>query len=922
MKYLAGTLFISLLVIALISSCDRTSSDRILASTQENTSSVSSSSQSVGDGRIKSNTAIHKIKENKIQAPFIGKRTGTRIFQSHPEDITSENYPEVIESFVFPNAELKDVIKAMSTDMNINIIMDPTIANKKISIISYSPITVAEAYQAFLSALAVHGLTVVPSGSFLKVVSKETALKSNIHVHTKSTPLKTDQFITQIIKLKHISADSLEKKIKPFIDSKSVQSMIFYEPSDIVIISDHGLNIERFQKIITALDIPTKEIMFKVLPIKHAGASDLSNIISNLLSGSMPSSTYSTFGKRGRGRGKYQIKQDGIKIQSLFHDERTNSIIVMGNKKGIQKVENLVAQLDYYKDPALAGGIFVYKVKHGTAKELATTLNAVIGKETSLRGTASVGKRSRLSRSSYRGRRSSTLSALPSARSMQEVDTARSFKDVRVIAESNTNSLLIVSNKYNYETILDILNKVDISRNQVFIKTIIMELNTDKNKDWKIANYFFPKDGKGLARMGYGLSDLSDLTSPSGATLMFPLSLILDKSLTGISAKQMTDINPLFLGKAMPGTAKVFSIPSLSSFVQFLQKNVGANILSTPQVMALDHQEAIVTINESIPVIGTLLQFGSGANSVPGANINYKNVETALKITPHINPDVSSVRLKIEQKIDSIIKEADLPAQVQDAAVSIKKRTIKTHIALKDRETAVLGGLVKESNIKNESKVPLLGDLPFIGWLFKNSKTSRKKSNLIVFITPRIIRSADEHQVILNSKLKERMNFIHRFVGDKDPYEHTTKQMIQNNKEPLHQNKETLHQTGTMPDESVIDSTEGIEYAEEEEESAEEKDTKEVVPSVDESSSLEGNEGDIGTISPPTQLNANEQKINIEQTSPTVTAEDSQKADEISSSTEEDKTGHSEQQENFNNDSDIKDSSGEVEEHILFPSSE
>ena len=919
MKYLAGTLFISLLVIALISSCDRTSSDRILASTQENTSSVSSSTQSVGDGRIKSNTATYNIKEDKIQAPFIGKRTGTRIFQSHPEDITSENYPEVIESFVFPNAELKDVIKAMSTDMNINIIMDPAIANKKISIISYSPITVAEAYQAFLSALAVHGLTVVPSGSFLKVVSKETALKSNIYVHTKSTPLKTDQFITQIIKLKHISADSLEKKIKPFIDSKSVQSMIFYEPSDMVIISDHGLNIERFQKIITALDIPTKEIMFKVIPIKHAGANDLSNIISSLLSGSMPSSTYSTFGKRGRGRGrgrgKYQIKQDGIKIQSLFHDERTNSIIVMGNKKGIQKVGNLVEQLDYYKDPALAGGIFVYKVKHGTAKELATTLNAVIGKETSLRGTASVGKRSRLSRSSYLGRRSGALSTLPSAHSMQEVDTARSFKDVRIIAESNTNSLLIVSNKYNYETILDILNKVDISRNQVFIKTIIMELNTDKNKNWKIANYFFPKDGKGLARMGYGLSDLSDLTSPSGATLMFPLSLILDKSLTGISAKQMTDINPLFLGKTMPpGAPKVFSIPSLSSFVQFLQKNVGANILSTPQVMALDHQEAIVTINENIPVIGTLLQFGSGANSVPGANINYKNVETALKITPHINPDVSSVRLKIEQKIDSIIKEANLPKQVQDAAVSIKKRTIKTHIALKDRETAVLGGLVKESNIKNESKVPLLGDLPFIGWLFKNSETSRKKSNLIVFITPRIIRSADEHQVILNSKLKERMNFIHRFVGDKDPYEHTTKQMIQNNKEPL-------HQTGTMPDESVIDSTEGIEYVEEEEESAEEKDTKEVVPSMDESSSLEGNEGDIGTISPPTQLNANEQKINIEQTSPTVTAEDSQKADEISSSTEEDKTGHSEQQENFNNGSDTKDRSGEIEEHILFPPS-
>lgn len=916
MKYLAWMLLIGLIVMALVSSCDRTSSDRILASTQESTHSISSPGTSTSKkAKVKNNSITRKMEAGKIQAPFIGKYTGKRIFRSRPEDITPENYPEVIESFVFPNADLKDVIKAMSTDMNINIIMDPTIANKKISIISYSPITVAEAYQAFLSALAVQGLTVVPSGSFLKVVSKEAALKSNVHVHTKSTPLKTDQFITQIIKLKHIGAASLEKKIKPFIDSKSVQSMIFYEPSDMVIISDHGLNIERFQKIITALDVPTKEVMFKVIPIKHAGAKELSNIISNLLSGSMRSSTYSGFGKRRSSGSGYQIKQDGIKIQSLFHDERTNSIIVMGNKKGIAKVENLVGQLDYYKDPALAGGIFVYKVKHGTAKGLAKTLNAVIGKETALRGTASTRGRSR---SNYRGRRAGTFSALPRVHSMQEVDTARSFKDVRIIAESNTNSLLIVSNKYNYETILDILNKVDISRNQVFIKTIIMELNTDKNRDWKIANYFFPKDGKGLARMGYGLSDLSDLTTAAGATLMFPLSVILDKSLTGIPANQITNINPLFLGKTIPSNTKgaaksaaqVFPIPSLSSFVQFLQKNVGANILSTPQVMALDHQEAIVTINENIPVIGTLLQYGSGVNAVPGANINYKKVETALKITPHINPDVSSVRLKIEQKIDSIIKKADLPQRVQDAAVSIKKRTIKTNIALKDRETAVLGGLVKESNIKDESKVPLLGDVPFIGWLFKNSRVNRKKSNLIVFITPRIIRSAGEHQAISNSKLKERMEFIHRFVGDKDPYEYTTKQMMQ-------QNKESLHPTDTMPGKSMQESVKGEEHVEEIRE--------ETVPPVDEPSPLEeyeptieNNNEDVKTTPSLAPLDSDEQKINVERTSPTTTEENNQTTDDMESTIKKESINNNNKKPEIPG-SDVEDTSGEVEEHILFP---
>ncbi len=775
-----------------VSSCSQQDGTRQPASTQkQNTTSNTTNTQSVPRAK----PIIRHNKQANNAKPFIGKHTGKRIFEARAENITPQNYPEVIESFVFPNADLKDVINTMNTDLNINIIMDPSIANKKISIISHSPITVAEAYQAFLSALSVHNLTVIPSGSFVKVVSKEKALKSNIEVNTRKKALKTDQFLTHIIKLKHITAESLERKIKPFIDSKAVQSMIFYEPSNMVIISDYGLNIQKFRKIITTLDVPNKETQFKVIPIKHAQADALSQIISNLLSGANQySSSYSSY-RRSKSR-SFKVQKSGINIQSLFHDDRTNSIIVMGNTLGIKKVENLVSELDYYKDPALAGGIFVYKVKHGTAKDLASTLNEVIGNSSTASSKSRRPSKIGLLQSKY----SSGRFGRSRMGSLHSVDTARAFKDVRIIAEENTNSLLIVSNKYNYETILGILNKVDISRNQVFIKTIIMELNTDKNRDWKIANYWFPKDGKGASRMGYGLNSLQDLTSFAGATLTFPLSLILPKSLQNRrSVEGITEIDPFYLGMSQsPNTTSetdnksdtnsktnAIPIPTLSSFVQFLQKNVGANILSTPQVMALDHQEAIVTINENIPVVGTLLTNNNNSNQT-GTNINYKDVETALKITPHINPDVSSVRLQIEQKIDSIIKGANVPKQVQNAAVSIKKRTIKTNIALKDKETAVLGGLVKESNTNNESKIPILGDLPFVGWLFKNSETHRKKSNLIVFITPQIIRSADEHQAILKSKLNERMDFIHRFIGDKDPYESTTKSMTHANKNNTH----------------------------------------------------------------------------------------------------------------------------------------
>ncbi len=714
---------------------------------------------------------------------FIGKNTGVEISKSKSEDITPENYPDIITSFVFPNAELKDVIKAMSTDLNINIIMDPTLASQKISIVSYSPITVAEAYQAFLSALAIHGLTVVRSGSFLKVIKKEDALKSNLRVHKGSKPINNDQFLTSIIKLKHIDAASLEARMKPFIDNKSATSIIFYPPSNSVIISDYGLNVNRIKKIIKSLDVPSQEFMFKVFHIKHAQAAKLKETINSLLPTGRHSST-PRWTRSSSSKTSYSSGKQPIDIKALSHDERTNSIIAMGNKEGLDKIQELIQKLDYYKDPELAGGIYVYKVKHAKAEELAKTLNELIGQESSTSSTQKAGGSSVpkiANKSSSRPR--------TTIRNLQNINTAQSFQDVRIIAEENTNSLLIISNKYNYETILGILKKVDISRNQVFVKSIIMELSTDRSNEWKMANYFFPEKGGGISRIGYGLSNLGDLASTSGgATLFFPLSLFFQKSTNilgqNISKNSTTDITPFASANFGSNLQNVLSgkkieVPTLSSFVKFLQRTVGANILSTPQVMALDNQQATVSIEEQIPVLGERTAQSSIVGQI-STSITPISVETALIITPHINPDVNSIRLEIEQKIGNVFKDASVPEELLKTNVAVKKRTIKTFITLKDKETAVLGGLVKETNSKTNSKIPILGDIPIIGWLFKNSTTDRKKSNLIVFITPHIIRSAEEHRTILSSKLKERMEFIRQFTGNKDPYKKLTEKMLNN----------------------------------------------------------------------------------------------------------------------------------------------
>ena len=755
---------------------------------------------------------------------LIGKKTGVEISKANPEDITPENYPTLVEKINHQNVALKDIIDSISKALNINIIMAAGVdVGKKISIVSYYPITVAEVYQAFLSALALHDMTMIRSGSFFKVINRQKAVKSNVKVYTGNQRINVDQFLTRVIKLKYIDAQSLETKMKPFIGSsaESPANVLFYAPTNTVVISDYSLNVEKLRKIIESLDTPTTEdIIFKVFPIEFAQASNLVTILEKLRSGIMrdkqkkkyrPNYKYSSGGSRSNTQSKLNITDTGqeVNIIAIADYERTNSIIVTGNQSGINKVKELIEQLDTEKKTG--GGIHVYKVKYGTATELAETINAVIGNATqSSSGTKA------------------NQANIPQVKSAGSINYARrsggsggaaqSFKDIRIIPEENTNSLIIVSNDINYKTIENLLDKVDISRNQVFVKAIIMEISAERANDWKIANYYLPQDAGGVSRIGYGLSSLGEMAAEKeGATLLFPLSLFLDlpgigtekNSIKGVtnSIKGVTNMKNLFqLTKPGANLPDVINLPSLSSFVTFLQKTVGATVLSTPQVIALDHKEATVSIIDEIPQVSESVTPTVGLSNINQVTSTKSiNVETELKFTPHINPSVNSIRMEITQKIDNVIKSTNVPSALQSTNLAVRKRKITTSITLKDRETAVLGGLVKETNSKTNAKIPLLGDLPLIGWLFKNSKIDRKKSNLIVFITPHIIHSAEEHKDILSSKLEERMEFIRNFTGNEDPYKELTQEMLRNSglsDEQFNEEQSSTYLENTRPEDT------------------------------------------------------------------------------------------------------------------------
>ena len=693
-----------------------------------------------------------------------GAVSGIPLNEASIEDIDSANFPDIIKSFDYPNADISDIVKAMSRLTGINFIIDPNIKGK-ISIVAPSPITVAEAFQAFLSALSINGYALVRSGAFWKVISADKASRDNVQVYKGEYFPDADQYITKIFKLKHANVKVLEKHLKQFLSDKSSKAL-FYEEANTIIVSDYGATIEKVSQIIKELDIPNVHTQLEVVPIQHAAAENLTNKLHLLIANRSSSSRRRPVNRGGRpGTNLLSSMQANTSgVSALIPDERTNSIIISGTKDGILKVKKLIKKLDIKFDSKAAGGIFVYYVKYGIAEEIEKTLNSI------LQTSKSSGKNTARNVRQQFG----LHSLFGSPMGMQDT--------IRVSHDKNTNSLLITAKRHHYQILKSILDKIDIPKNQVFIKTIIMDLNAEDNFNWDITSYQFLTDNSGqlsglLPRIGFSSHSFSDLIKPPGNESVFgfgtnfvnvgaalPLMGML-KDFTNVGGGPGGD------GETKPGKnmTEGLKLPTLMSFVNILKNQTGGNILSTPQIIAIDNEPSSISVGVNAAVGITYTQQAAGPNNVYSQpNQIRQDVFTTLKITPYINPDGKSVRMKIEQKIDSLSLDSKGPKNLTDSSRTVTKREIKTNIILDDQETAVLGGLMHDEEQDTVAKIPILGDIPILGWLFSSKSREKKKKNLIVFITPKIIKTARDKVDILKDQVDQRMEFIRTFMNNKD----------------------------------------------------------------------------------------------------------------------------------------------------------
>lgn len=685
----------------------------------------------------------------------LNRNQQNRFNQSGIEDITNENFPETIESFDFPNVEITDVIKTISELTGKNFIIDPGVRGK-ITIIAPSKITVAEAYKAFLSSLAINGYTVVPSGSFMKVKNARNAQRDSIETYSGAYYPTDDQMITRIIHLKHISAEQVGRDLR-ILSSKDGE-LSPYPPTNSLILSDWGSNIDRVMKILNQLDVPGFEEQIEVVRVQHAKAKDMADLIDKIVNkGQRPAAGGAgapgsftagvpRFTRTAQAGGGGTQSQSGSSFFMALPDERTNSIIVVGNRPGINRVKRLVSQLDFPVRPDAVGGVYVYYVRHGDAEKIAQVLQGVTKDATAARGTPGQG---------------GPPGAFPGFAFGAQAAPAGSDGifggDVKVNADKNTNSLVIMASRQDYEQVRNLLAKIDIPRDQVFVETIIMEMALNDTMNYKIGYYQYGPSGYGKTGFNsFEQTDLQGLLNPiggSGAILGFGQGRVIE----------VTD----------PITKTPVQVPSLLGFINFLKGNTRTNVLSTPTIIAMDNEAASIEVGERVATSINTTSTAAGQTS----SATFEDATIKLEIKPFISKDSDSVRMEIKQSIKQPVQGVG-PSALTSNTLTLATRQINTNIVINNGDTAILGGLMQDRDTESVSKVPLLGDLPLIGWLFKSRNTGSTKINLVAFLTPKIVRSSADSNSLINQKLDERLGFI-KGSGGRDPHGKKMDELLQ-----------------------------------------------------------------------------------------------------------------------------------------------
>lgn len=614
---------------------------------------------------------------------------------------TTENGDNV--SLNFNNAEIDAVIRAIGKLSGRNFLIDPRVKGT-INIVTNHPVPRSLTYSILLSALRLQGYAVVEDKDVVKVLPEADAKLHAVQVDkNRNKSVSGDRIMTEVFKINYESANQLVQVVRPLVTANNTVSV--YPANNSLVITDYAENIARIGRIIESIDVPQGDS--QVIKVESASAVDLATLLNKLFV-----------------EGAANNADPSMKV-TILADARSNTLLVRAeNRSRMQAVRSMVMQLD---QPTSFSNVRVVYLKNADAAKVAETLRGVLAKESSSGTSASTTTSSpQPSSTSNTGSTGGITRA-----STTGTQSAINIGGGSVFADTANNALIITAPDSVYNNIRGVIDQLDRRPAQIYVEALLAELTSERAAQYGIQWLVGAGSGSTAAVTGtnFGTSTGNILQIAQG------------------NASVNTGMN-FVVGT---GSVKVgnVTIPDLTMLANFLESDTNANILSTPSLVTVDNEEAKIVVGSNVPfVTGTYTSTGTTSSvSNPFQTIERKDVGLTLKIKPQIT-EGGTIRLQISEETSAVIDSTSSNAN----GPSTTKRSLDSVVIANDGEIIALGGLVQDTYSGGVDKVPVLGDLPILGPLFRSDTRKRSKTNLVIFLRPRIIRTASDARAITEGR--------------------------------------------------------------------------------------------------------------------------------------------------------------------------
>jgi general secretion pathway protein D len=562
----------------------------------------------------------------------------------------------------FTDVDIATMVKFISDLTGKNFVMDEKVKGK-ISVYSPAKLSNEEAFNVFTSVLELKGFTLIQSGKVYKIVPASTAKQSGTKLYGDTDKIPVNEsYVARVITLENIPAQDAVTFLQPIVSKDGHVSA--FGAANMLLVVDSAMNIQKIIAIVEMIDAEKRRDLPDVIYLNNAGADNVAKVLQDWA-------------------GSRAAKQPGQTAASsvgttIVPDTRLNAVLVFGTEKDKEEIRKLIALVDV-APPTSSGKVNVYYLENGDATDIAKVLDGVV--------------------------KGSAAQAQPGQAAAAPQSSPFEGGKITITPDKATNSLVIMASPTDYQNLLQVIQKLDRKRRQVFVQALIAEVSLDRLKSLGV-QWGAIAGGASKTAAAAGVYD------PQG---------VITSVLTAAAALKIPDL--------ATGAPLNFAVA-----LQALESNSILNVLSTPSIMTSDNKEAEIFVGENIPFTGSSTINATGTLQ----SVERKDTGITLKLTPQIS-EGEYVKMDIYQEISAVKDTVTVGQGATDRTTT--KRSAKTSVVVKDQDTVAIGGLIQDKDQESVSKVPLLGDIPLLGWFFKSKSVTRQKTNLLILLTPRIIKN-------------------------------------------------------------------------------------------------------------------------------------------------------------------------------------